>query len=484
MPPAGGSKKAGGSKAGSTAVAKPEEPQKIGFIQIKIVAAYSLKNTDSGVFGDVSDPFATVKVGDQPEKKTPTIKNDLNPKWTDENFFTFDVMTGQKTLEIEVYNEKNFSKDDCLGRATVALGSLGRGTWTKCREKLRDSADSEIEYEVRFDPIWQKVDFATESKYYAKLVEALATKVPEKAAPFVKQASPILGALIAAFLVALPHFVQAATLIHDYVERMPEKVFYATLGVLMCFFGGFFPATIAAFEAWQLCGGKEALAACKKLYGEFNKIKDASKKDDDIDADQDGIPDVLQIEAKALLQRKMKLAVGTVEPTTINEALTCIFTGWAGVMAVLKIKFAKTVTLGHMIGEQLYKIVHQAEPLVSTAVPDEYHTWIPVMTKWVCKAVAISIAWWIQRVISAFHSAIRGGIMCTRYLLEFAKEKGYVKWDTEGTHMDEMAGWVVAALGFLFQLSVGFSVPFPLSLFLWPVSMVEYFIVWSVSSGP
>mmetsp|Transcript_13523 Transcript_13523/g.26629 ORF Transcript_13523/g.26629 Transcript_13523/m.26629 type:complete len:480 (+) Transcript_13523:55-1494(+) len=479
MPP----KKAGNSKAGATAVAKPAEPEKIGILQIKIVAAYSLKNTDSGVLGDVSDPFVKVSFGNS-EKQTPTIKNDLNPRWKDGNEFKFEVMTGQNSMEIEVFNEKHFSKSDCLGSTTVALGGLCRSTWTKCREKLRDSPDSEIEYEVRFDPFWQKVDFATECKYYSKLVEALATKVPEKAAPFVKQASPILGALVAAFLVALPHFVQAASLIQDYVDRMPEKIFYATLGVLMCFFGGFFPATIAAFEAWQLCGGKEALAACKKLYGEFNKIKDASKKDDDIDADQDGVPDVLQIEAKALLQRKMKLAVQTVEPATINEALSCIFTGWAGVMAVLKIKFAKTVTLGHMIGEQLYKVAIQAEPVMGSAVPEEYHTWVPICTKWFCKAVAISIAWWIQRVISAAHSAIRGGVMCTRYLLQFAKDKGYVSFNNEDSWIDEIAGWSVALLGFLFQLSVGFSVPFPLSMFLWPVSMVEYFIVWSVSAGP
>jgi len=478
-----GTKKTVGSKTGTTAVAKPAGPQHIGFLQVRIAAAYSLKNTDSGVFGDVSDPFVLVKVGDS-EKKTSTIQNDLNPKWKDGNFLTFDVMTGQNTMEITVFNEKNFSKSDSLGATTVVLQSLGRGTWEHKREKLRDSPDSEIEFEVRFDALWQKVDFATECKYYTKLVEALATKVPEKAAPFVKQASPILGALVAAFLVALPHCVQAVTLIQDYVDRMPEKIFYATLGILRCFFGGFFPATIAAFEAWQLCGGKEALAACKKLFGEFNKIKDASKKDDDIDADQDGVPDVLQIEAKALLQRKMRLAVSTVEPATINEALACIFTGWAGVMAVLKIKFAKTVTLGHMIGEQLYKVASQGEPLMSSAVPDEYHMWIPVMTKWFCKAVAISIAWWIQRVISAFHSAIRGGIMCTRYLLEFAKEKGYVTLNAEDTYIDEVAGWAVAALGFCFQLSVGFAVPFPLSIFLWPVSIVEYFIVWSVSSGP
>jgi len=475
------SKKAG--KAAATAVAKPAESQKMGFIQIKIVAAYNLKNTDSGVFGDVSDPFVTVKIGES-EQKTSTIKNDLNPKWQDGNFFTFDVMTGQNTLELEVFNEKNFSKSDSLGKTTVAIGSLGRSAWTPFREKLHDSTDSELEFEVRFDPLWQKVDFATECKYYTKIVEALATKVPEKAEPFVKQASPILGAIVAAIIVALPHCVHAATLIQHYVDRMPEQIFYATLGFLMCFFGGFFPATIAAFEAWQLCGGKEALAACKKLWGEFNKIKDASKKDDDIDADHDGVPDVLQIDGKALLARKMKLAVSTVEPATINEALACIFTGWAGVMAVLKIKFAKTVTLGHMIGEQLYHVASQSESLTSSAVPEEYRAWIPVTTKWLCKVVAISIAWWIQRVISAFHSAIRGGAMCTQYLLQFAKEKGYIHFDIEDLYVKQAAAWIIAALGFLFQLSVGFSVPFPLSIFLWPVSIVEYFIVWSVSSGP
>jgi len=81
-----GTKKTGGSKTGATTtVAKPAEPQKIGFLQVRIVAAYNLKNTDSGIFGDVSDPFATVKVGDRVQK-TPTIKDNLNPKWQEGNF--------------------------------------------------------------------------------------------------------------------------------------------------------------------------------------------------------------------------------------------------------------------------------------------------------------------------------------------------------------------------------------------------------------
>merc|ERR1712176_1495729 len=117
-------------------------------------------------------------------------------------------MTGQNTLELEVFNEKNFSKSDSLGSTSVAIGSLGRSAWTPFREKLQNTTDS------------------------------------EKEEPFVKQASPILGALVAAFIVALPHFVQAVTIIQDLVDRMPEKIFYATLGFLMCFFGGFFPATI------------------------------------------------------------------------------------------------------------------------------------------------------------------------------------------------------------------------------------------------
>ena len=39
-------------------------------------------------------------------------------------------------------------------------------------------------------------------------------------------------------------------------------------------------------------------------------------------------------------------------------------------------------------------------------------------------SIAISIAWYVQRIISAFHSAIRGGLMCSRGVLAELNSRG------------------------------------------------------------
>jgi hypothetical protein len=57
------------------------------------------------------------------------------------------------------------------------------------------------------------------------------------------------------------------------------------------------------------------------------------------------------------------------------------------------------------------------EPAMKLVVPEDYHKWIPVTVGWACKSLGMSVAWFIQRVVSAFTSAIRGGLMCVRHLM-------------------------------------------------------------------
>merc|ERR1712113_702528 len=110
-------------------------------------------------------------------------------------------------------------------------------------------------------------------------------------------------------------------------------------------------------------------------------------------------------------------------------------------------------------------------------MPDEYKQWVPMVIEWACKVVAISIAWWIERIISAVHSAIRGGLMFSRMLLKYLHQTGKIKFpDADESYLDEAIGWGVALAGFICQFMLGFSVPFPLSIIFMPIRFVEYFI--------
>lgn len=325
--------------------------------------------------------------------------------------------------------------------------------------------------------------FEVEADKWTKVIGAAADRAPEKVRPYVSMAAPILAKLIAALIIAWPYIVKYTALAREYYAMLPHQVIMLIVGAVCCFFGGMFPATIAAVEAWRLSGGKEAIRNLKLLLDEANKVKKAEDADDQVDADNDGVPDVQQIDGKELLQRKMMIVAQAVDPTNVNLAVGGLYTGWIGVVAVLKIKFAKTVTLGAKIGDAINTpVLKYAGPVCKKMVGEENDKWVPVVLSWCCRAVAISLAWWLTRIISGFHSAIRGGQVMSLALFTLLKERGIFVIDPEQSHLDEIAGWSFAFIGFLFQWNCGFSVPTLFSLFLWPVQFIESFIVWQVSN--
>jgi len=323
----------------------------------------------------------------------------------------------------------------------------------------------------------------SEAERYAKLIIGLSENAPEKARPYIEKAAPIVGMAAVYIRIAIPHIVKFYSTVAEQVGKLPMGLIRALVGFCMCFFGGVFPGTIAAYEAWSLCGGKEAIASAKELYREFENVLEANKKDGEEDKDGDGKPDVDQLDPKELVIHKTKLVMKTVDPSKVSKQLSLLYTGWIGVLATLKIKFAKTITLGVAIGEKLYgPTEHYVQPIVVKLVEEEYQQWVPVVLKWICKAIAVSIAWWIQRVISAVHSCIKGGLIFGRELVHFMHEKGYVKFDIEDTYIDEGIGWGIAVIGLFTQFYFGFGVPFPLNIFFLPLNFVEAFIAWSVNS--
>jgi len=315
-----------------------------------------------------------------------------------------------------------------------------------------------------------------------EVIVELSKKVPGQVAPYVKQAAPYLAKAAVMVMLAAPYVMRAIKETKDVVERLPDKVVLAIIGFVVCFFGGVFPATIAAVEAWIICGGPEAWETVKMLYAEWQKVGVENIKDDLKDDDKDGVPDVLQIPPQELILRKSKLVMSSVDPEKVSTGLVSLYTGWIGVLAVLKIQFAMTVTLGERIGGMMYKSVSRLEPTLQESVPEEYRKWVPVCTRWACKLLAMSIAWWITRAVAAVHSAMRGGQMCAKYVIDYLHERQMIKSSSEELYWDEALGWSLCVAGLLFQFAYGFGVPFPLNVLLWPVQLLEGFIVYSVSA--
>jgi hypothetical protein len=196
----------------------------------------------------------------------------------------------------------------------------------------------------------------------------------------------------------------------DLTERARlNAVGAAAVGLVFCFFGGTYQCLFAAVEAARLSGWDATYHSMQDLASEAAVILDEIAKDDEKDEDGDGQKDVDQLDAKALLMRKTNIVLTKCNPNKINAALGGLWLAWIGVIATLKVQFARTITLALSIGEILQKPCDLLlMPSLLLIVPKGYHRWLPVLIGWACKAVAIAVAWYIQAVISAVTSGIRG----------------------------------------------------------------------------
>ena len=92
-------------------------------------------------------------------------------------------------------------------------------------------------------------------------------------------------------------------------------------------------------------------------------------------------------------------------------------------------------------------------------------------------------------IISAFYSGLRGGKIFATALFSLLDERGCLEWlgaegkpfDHDESHLDELVGYTLAAVGFIWQITSGFRLPFPLNLIFLPLTIIEWFLRWQIS---
>lgn len=193
-----------------------------------------------------------------------------------------------------------------------------------------------------------------------------------------------------------------------------------------------------------------------------------------------------------------------------------ILLGFVAVIATLKLQFAKTITLGSSISKGLETHLQPLLlPTMKSLLPRRHRKWAQLALSLSFKSIAISIAWSIRRVISCYHSAIRGGLLCSKNILLYLRCMGYLsdnnnkssnssdddassgggdsKHDDDGSkkavgldallQIEFVLGYLLALCGIVFQLSFGFSLPFPLNVILFPITIIEYILVWIINNS-
>mmetsp|Transcript_50381 Transcript_50381/g.58810 ORF Transcript_50381/g.58810 Transcript_50381/m.58810 type:complete len:317 (-) Transcript_50381:105-1055(-) len=298
-----------------------------------------------------------------------------------------------------------------------------------------------------------------------------------------KFSKPIIGFVTT----ALPFVIEWVQKGYDIWVKIPSDVARLIVGIIFCFFGGVYPTLFAAIQAVKAGGFNVLQEAIIDLTEEAQKIMEASKKDDDVDADKDGTPDVEQIGDEELIIRKMSLVVTKMNPAKVDNAMTAIYRIWFTVIATLTVKFAMVVTLAMTLSDFLKDAINRVlKPIVDQLIPDKYAKWVPVIVGWATKAFAMSIAWTIQSVICAFTSACEGGLIISRTLIKMLVKEGItlggiLPKDHTKSVIDEYASYGFALLGFLFQWKMGFDVPFPFNIVLFPLEISEIYIRWTIT---
>lgn len=156
-----------------------------------------------------------------------------------------------------------------------------------------------------------------------------------------------------------------------------------------------------------------------------------------------------------VMTKKALVVLKTCDPEKCGAAVEAIMAGLMAVVAVLRVKFARFIALGVSIGETLRQVaVRHAAPPLKAVVPEEYHKWILPGLNYTCKVIAVSIAYLMQNILSALHSATRGGQMAAKGVVFYLKERGLLKGDGDMSGIIENAGCAIALFGFLWQVVI------------------------------
>jgi len=369
--------------------------------------------------------------------------------------------------------------------------------FTNLKEQLlpkdaKDKALTPAKEQPAKKPLRKRMSQAGRMEKYIEGI-AVATEQSEKQggkelAGCLRAAGPVISGFMRVMAVLVPIYVSLYTRLYKLYEKLPKNAMTMVFGAALCFFGGTFVASIAAIEAARTMG-------LQRLYGDMMvvleqaKLIGAANEEDDLkDEDGDGVADVDQIPPHELLQRKTVVAMQAVEqPALLQASVGNLWAAYIAVLATLKLQFARTTALAVGIVEMVkFPIMRVTAPPLALALGDELKHWTETLIDCTMYLFAIIFAWYLQMIIAAVSSGLRGGRIFADALVALAVEHDWMDklpdwvaakpYDPDKSFLDEVVMYGVAVAGIAFQIFLGFQLPFPVNLVLWPLQVVEWIL--------
>lgn len=274
---------------------------------------------------------------------------------------------------------------------------------------------------------------------------------------------------------------------------LPMNILSIIFGVGLCFFGGTYFATIAAIEGFRQFGGQALWDEISICWEEGGRAEVALEADAEIDADKDGIKDVNQMDMNTWVSHVTLVSMIAVkDPSRLQKAVQFMMTTWLAVLAVLKFQFAKTISLCLAIAEMLEMPACRIfGPVLAVALGKELNHWCFAIISTTIKIIAVISASYVQSIVSAFYSGLRGGRLFADGLINLLSQKGYLdncpvvkdkdgKFDPNLSIIDECIAYPLAAAGFYWQFTNAFALPFPYSVVMFPLTVIDWVLKWQI----
>jgi len=275
-----------------------------------------------------------------------------------------------------------------------------------------------------------------------------------------------------------------------HLEEQDAQDFLPLLcGFVMLFFGGNFLLLISAIEAYRISGWHKTRKCALDLYHNYKLVKAADEMDEKEllqDKDNDGVTDALQISDEEYMLRKVDMVLRVVQPQQVFDAISGISVGFFAVVATLKLKTARAVTLGTSLGNMFELVVTRLLLSDLQELFGEYREWVLPLIHYTSSFIGVLFAYTLYVIISSFHCSVRGA----SFIVHGAAilNARFFKSSAVVPHVDEIhadpkwAGFTVilGTIGFFKQFTDGFVIkPWILKLMLGPFLFAEY-ALWAI----
>ncbi len=150
-------------------------------------------------------------------------------------------------------------------------------------------------------------------------------------------------------------------------------------------------------------------------------------------------------------------------------------------IATLRSTFAKDIALGILIGEMVSKQIGKyARPIIQKRFDDDMKKWADFLIDSLCRFFGISLALIL---------AVKGGQMIAKYVFKFLSNKQLYAANMDNVNIEGSTAfmvlqYVLAAIGFWWQLSSGFALnSLIMRLILTPFSFIEVILTWLAATS-